>query len=347
MRQLFVPGRLGAGMAALAGPNVPVMRTLSLSVNDGMQITDALRMEYGFALDAVTFVERMNYLSPYARLIYTLPDESQIQFSYNSGVPRPEEFSSATNAERDLQNDLSALALFPRISMRDSRMQVQQSQNFELGYRRTDGSRTYSVAAFRENIANAAVTIAGADGFFPASDVLPDLFTTSSVFNAGGFQSLGYMASVTQKFGQNLKASILYGSGDALVAGRSEVLSQNPDDLRSMIQRGRRGAVTTQISGSLPRTATEFNASYQWTDRHALTPTHFYTTQDMRAEAGLNIYIRQPIRAFTILPVRMEASADLRNLLAEGYLPFSLSNGQQILLMHTPRSVRGGLSFIF
>jgi hypothetical protein len=37
----------------------------------------------------------------------------------------------------------------------------------------------------------------------------------------------------------------------------------------------------------------------------------------------------------------------LRNLLAEGYLPFSLSNGQQIILMHTPRSVRGGLTFIF
>ena len=48
-----------------------------------------------------------------------------------------------------------------------------------------------------------------------------------------------------------------------------------------------------------------------------------------------------------MLPVRMEASADLRNLLAEGYLPFSMSDGRQVLLMHTPRSFRGGLSFIF
>jgi hypothetical protein len=37
----------------------------------------------------------------------------------------------------------------------------------------------------------------------------------------------------------------------------------------------------------------------------------------------------------------------IRNLLAEGYLPFAMSDGRQILLMHTPRSFRGGLTFIF
>ena len=78
-----------------------------------------------------------------------------------------------------------------------------------------------------------------------------------------------------------------------------------------------------------------------------MTPAHYYATQRMRSEAGLNVSLRQPIPAFSGLPVRMEASADLRNLLAEGYLPFSLSDGRQVVLMHTPRSFRGGLSFIF
>ena len=139
----------------------------------------------------------------------------------------------------------------------------------------------------------------------------------------------------------------MYGSGDALVADRTEVSSQSPDDLRSMIRRGRRQSVTTQAKGALPWTGTQFIASYQWTDRHALTPTHYYATEGVRAEPGLNIYIRQPIRAFSFMPVRMEASAELRNLLAEGYLPFTYANGQQILLMSAPRSFRGGLSFIF
>jgi hypothetical protein len=61
---------------------------------------------------------------------------------------------------------------------------------------------------------------------------------------------------------------------------------------------------------------------------------------------GLNVYLRQPI-PFTLLPWRLEATADLRNLLAQGYLPIGVAGGQQVMLVQTPRSFRGGLSFIF
>jgi hypothetical protein len=43
----------------------------------------------------------------------------------------------------------------------------------------------------------------------------------------------------------------------------------------------------------------------------------------------------------------MEASAELRNLLAQGYLPLTTPGGNQVLLMNTPRSVRGALAFVF
>jgi hypothetical protein len=62
---------------------------------------------------------------------------------------------------------------------------------------------------------------------------------------------------------------------------------------------------------------------------------------------GLNVYIRQPIPGLSILPWRMEATADLRNMLAQGYLPLGMIDGQRVLLVETPRSFRGGLSFIF
>jgi hypothetical protein len=48
-----------------------------------------------------------------------------------------------------------------------------------------------------------------------------------------------------------------------------------------------------------------------------------------------------------MLPWRMEAVAELRNLLAQGYLPISVPGGQTLLLIETPRMLRGGLSFIF
>ena len=62
---------------------------------------------------------------------------------------------------------------------------------------------------------------------------------------------------------------------------------------------------------------------------------------------GLNVYIRQPLPVLSMLPWRIEATAELRNLLAEGYLPLKIPGGQQALLVENPRSFRGGLSFTF
>jgi len=316
-------------------------------MKDATQISDALRFEYGFSLDQVIFSERLGFFSPHARLIYSLSDNEQVELSYTSGIPRSDMFLGMNSTENNLQSDLSTLALFPRISVRDSHSRVQQAKSFEAGYHRTIGSRTFSTAVFRESVSDAALTISGSDGTFPAWDVLPDLFSNSSVFNAGGYRSLGYMASVAQRLGDNLKVEVMYSTGGALVADRTEIEGDSPDDLRSMIHTGRRRAVTSQVSGTIPWSGLKFLAGYQWTDHRSVTPAHFYATQRARPEAGLNIQVRQPIPTGSFLPVRIEASADLRNLLAEGYLPFSLSDGRQVQLMHTPRSFRGGLSFIF
>jgi len=46
------------------------------------------------------------------------------------------------------------------------------------------------------------------------------------------------------------------------------------------------------------------------------------------------------------MPWRIEATADLRNLLAQGYLPLG-GSGSRAILTNSPRLVRGGLNFIF
>ena len=67
MRQMFIPGRASAALLSLSGgAPAPVLRTLSLSMHEGTQITDSLRFEYGFSMDAVTFLEHSNYFSPSA-----------------------------------------------------------------------------------------------------------------------------------------------------------------------------------------------------------------------------------------------------------------------------------------
>ncbi len=277
MRQLYLPTGIRP-----SGPDsaTPLLRSVTLSAKDATQISDSLRLEYGFALDSVTYSERINLVSPYSRLIYSISKDERVEFSYNSGIPRSDMFTGSTSTDGDLQNDLAALALFPRLSVRDSRTRVQQTKSFEAGYHRRVGSRSVSAAVFREVVSNAALMIASASGSFPAWDVTPDLFTANSVLNAGGYRSLGYMASVyPQDLGGNLKASLMYSSGGALVTDRSNSDGVNPDDLRSMIHTSRRRAVTSQISGTAPRTGAKFKASYQWTDQLSMTPAHFFATR--------------------------------------------------------------------
>ena len=79
---------------------------------------------------------------------------------------------------------------------------------------------------------------------------------------------------------------------------------------------------------------------------NAIMPDHFYLTQSNYPQTGLNVQLRQPLPPFPGMPGRLEANAELRNGLAQGYLPVS-QGSQRVLLIQTPRSLRGGLSFIF
>jgi hypothetical protein len=347
MRQLFAPSRMGAALVESSGiASMPALRTMSLSFDDHAQLSDSVMFQYGFSLDSVSFLDRLNYFSPYARLTYALGDASKFEFTYTSGNARPD-LSGDRGAELELQRDLNSLALFPRVSVRDARARVQRGEDFELGYARKVGSRTFRISGYNESVSNAGLTMLAPAGLYSSGDILPDLFSTTSVFNAGNYQSMGYTAAVTQNVGEHLSATVMFGSVGALTADHRELVSEDPDELRSMIHAGRRHAVTARAVATSPWSGTHLIASYQWTDRWTATPGHLYSTQSTRPEAGLNLYIRQPIPTFSVLPWRMEASADLRNLLAQGYIPLSFADGRRLLLVQTPRSFRGGLSFIF
>ena len=138
-----------------------------------------------------------------------------------------------------------------------------------------------------------------------------------------------------------------YGRGGALTRDGSLLMSDDPDELRAMLKMKDRNWATMRVAGTAPVTGTHFAASYGWADHHSLMPSHNYLTQPNRPEPGLNISIRQPIPSFGLVSGRFEATAELRNLLEQGYLPISTGDGRSLLLTNAPRALRGGFSFIF
>jgi hypothetical protein len=346
MRQLFLPGRLGAALTGNEGA-LPLLRTMAASFDDHTELTSDLSVQYGFTLNSISFLDHLNYASPYARVLYSLGENGEVTFAYTSGDARPD-LAGDGQQEADLQRELSTLGLFPRISLRDSRPRIQRGENFELAYTRQVGSRTYQVSGYRERVSNAALSLVAPAGMYTGGDVLPDLFSGASTFDAGNFHSSGYTAAVTQNLGDHLNATVMFGSMGALTVANREIVSDSPDELRSMIRAGRRKAATARVTATAPWTGTRFIASYQVTADHRwASPGHSYSTASVRQMPGLNLYVRQLIPGLSMLPWRMEATADLRNMLAQGYLSLGTTSGQQLLLVENPRSVRGGLSFIF
>jgi len=346
MRQLILPGRLGAALSGTEAA-LPMLRSMSASFNDRTQFTEDVELQYGFTLDSVSFLDRLHYFSPYARLSYKVGNNAEVDFAYTSGNGRPD-LAGAVSQDADLQRDLSTLGLFPRISLLGARPKIQRGEEYELTYSLKSRSRIYQVSAYRESVTNAALSLVAPAGMYGGGDILPDLFSANSIFDAGNYHSVGYTAAVTQNLGDHLSATVMYGSMGALTAQNREIVSDSPDELRSMIRSGRKQAATTRVTATSPWTGTHLIASYQWTDSNRWAmPGHLYTTQAGGPMPGLNVYIRQPIPGLSFLPWRMEATADLSNMLAQGYLSLGMVNGQRVLLVETPRSFRGGLSFIF
>ena len=121
----------------------------------------------------------------------------------------------------------------------------------------------------------------------------------------------------------------------------------NAESLREAITTSTRQAVTYRSSGTVKHLGTRYAVSYQSADLKSAVPMASFSTQPDRVEPGLNVAIRQPIPFFTGALGHLEATAEIRNILAQGYLPLSLTDGKQILVVNTPRVFRGGLAFVF
>jgi hypothetical protein len=346
VRQLYLPNHVGSAIMAggAADTGLP-LRMISISSSDRNRLSDSLEIVYGFDLDAVTFVQRLHYLSPYARITLTGLG-GKIDLTYTSGNARPGFDSDDRGVDPELNRDIEALSAVPRVGMRDDQVKVQRGDDYEVAYTTKIGSREYRVGGFHERVSNTALRLSNANGEFNG-DLIPDLYSDSSIFDAGTFTSIGYTASVTQHIGEHLKVTAIYGSSDTLAPQTSTLTPDTADDLRQLLKTTRRGEVTLRASAVVPVTGTRVSGSYQFTDYNTINPAQMYSTQSVRPAPGLNLTIRQPIPASFGLPWRMEATADVRNIRGQGYLPITAADGRQFVIVQNPRTFRGGLSFIF
>jgi len=356
MRQMYLPNRAGVGMVAGSTGGAPAFRSMALSLIDKFQLTEGLKLEYGASAESVTFVDRVNFLSPFARVTADLGRAGSLQLAFSSGAT-PAELTNPASGSSDLQadtlrndtlqQDLAALAMLPRVSLRDGRAKIQRDENIELGYKKRIRSTTIRASLYHEVIQNTALAISSPTGFLPETDLLADPTSRTNLFNAGRFHSLGYSGSVEQRLGDHLDLLIAAGRAGAFGGHQPLLDGSSPDDLRAALEHVQRTWVTARVSTRLPVTGTRIASSYGWTDFRALMPAHVYLTDSPSRDTGWNVSVRQPLPGIFGMGGRIEASAELRNALAQGYLSLATADGGRVVLIQSPRALRGGLAFIF
>jgi hypothetical protein len=325
---------------------------MSLSIYEVADPIENVHLEYGMTGESIEYLQQhTSRISPFARLTVSAGAAGTVVAAYSDGG-RPDELtahsrqplSELDNQGGDLTDALGALSRLPQLSERDGRLELQRTKNYELGYRKAEGNVTYAISAFYEAVSNGRINVAGDLSPLDNLDLISDGVSATSTYNVGNYRRRGYIASADERLGENLDVAIAYGRMGGFTANSG---AQGLSDQQRFLSEDDRNVAAANVSGKLRRTGATFTASYGWVDSGTIVPRHVFTTQNVYVSPGLNIYVRQPLPSIFGIPGRMEITADLRNLLAQGYVPIAQGSGGSLLMVQAPRAIRGGLNFIF
>ena len=146
------------------------------------------------------------------------------------------------------------------------------------------------------------------------------------------------------RISNNFTATVDYAYGGVLELEQPGV---SWTAVRDNLESGWRHSAALKLNGFVPRTHTKWIASYRWTSGQTLVPVDLFNASAGQTDPYFNLFIRQPLPHFHGMPGSMEAIIDVRNLLAQGYVPVVGPDGQTVYLVQSARSVRGGLAFTF
>jgi hypothetical protein len=252
--------------------------------------------------------------------------------------------------DRNAEDETEAAAWLPQFSTRNGKLVIERGMHQEIGWeRRTDDSEMAVLAYsddLRDPILEAMTRMAAGDSAQTplAAEALFD--SPSSLLRAAGpgFTTKGVEASVERKLPGGNRLRLAYANGGALVMPALPIPGGFTQVLAAAHPR-RAQAYSISLSGTLDGTRTHWRASYRWQSDDTVADVAPYALN--AAEPYLSVHLRQPIHLTRDGSGGFEALLDVRNLLAEGYHPYLLSDGSVLIFAQQQRGIRGGLAFTF
>ncbi len=314
------------------------LQSVALNSADDVALSNVVELRLGSQFDSIQFLGRVTVFRPYGSLNFHLSPNTIAAYEYATSLPNePLDTDVDARTADSIESD-------PRLSVANFATQVENARHQELNVlHRVGGNNTVQFAVFSDRVDNTALLGAGevtaAGGY-----LLPDVDSGTFSYSGGTLATRGLRLVLQHKFRTDLTATFDYAYGGALDLTQPDVQLQQA---RQWITTERRHSMAARLGGTLPGTHTHVMASYRWVDGPALTPVDMFNTSLGQTDPFFSLVVRQPIPTLGFLPAHMEALIDLRNLLAEGYVPVVGRDGQTVYLVQAARSVRGGVAISF
>jgi hypothetical protein len=311
------------------------LQSVALSGADEFTVGDVLELKFGSELQTIQFLGRVTAFRPYGSVDLHVSPNTVIGYSYATSLPsrRGEGFdSSGDSGESD-----------PRISLINFSPKIERAHHQELNVSRRIGKNNMQIALFSDRVEN-TVLLGTGEVSAAGGNLLPDISSGTFSYSGDTLDARGLRAVLERKLYSDLTATLDFAYGGVLDLAKPDVPIQ---DARLWITTQRRQALAAKLSGKVNCTHTRWIASYRWVNGPALTPVDLFNASPGQSDPFLNLFIRQPIPTMGFLPAHMEALVDLRNLLAQGYVPVMGQDGQTVYFVQSARSVRGGVTINF
>ncbi len=249
---------------------------------------------------------------------------------------------------RHADNGSQADDYLPSIALRNGELALELGLHQEIAWERQTDASSMSLMVFADSIRNpvidAASRIAAGDTFLVGTGLLYD--RESGILQTAGpdFATTGTMAVVERRLPGGNLVRLSYANGGALAmpaAAHAMPLAQVLGAARPR----RVQTYSLSLSGTLEGTGTKWRASYRWQPEDTVTQVAPFAVD--AANPYLNVHLRQPICTRREGTGGIEALLDVRNMLAEGYRPYLLSDGSVLLFAQDQRGVSAGLAFTF
>jgi Carboxypeptidase regulatory-like domain len=312
------------------------LQALALSVSNTFSLSDFANLSVGAELQSIQLAERATALHPFVTATFHLSPNSVLEYRYATFEPNTREAKGFDSAPADLSES------GPRFSMANWGPVMERAHHHELSYSHRRGRDSVQIAAYSDKIQDPMLSGTGVAPLQTGS-LLPDMFAGTFRVTGSSFDAHGMRFVYERKLTPTVSATLDYAFGGVLDIAPFEALS----DVRDSMSLQQRHAVAYKMSGVVPRCKTKWIASYRWTSGPALTPVDMFNAGPGQTDPYLSFFVRQPLPGSDFMSGHMEALIDVRNLLAQGYVPVVGQDGRTLYLVQSARTLRGGLSFTF